>query len=51
MQVDPRLPEDQQQAVRDRMRRMLETRNVDAKRVTRIVAKAYHDVTRKKLLC
>ena len=51
MQVDPRLPEDQQQAARDRMSKMLKTQDVDAQRVTRVVAKAYHDVTRKKLLC
>ena len=51
LQVDPCLPADQQQAAKDRMVKMFHAQTLDAGRVTQAVATAYHDVTRRKILC
>ena len=51
MQVDPRLPRDAQERVKQRMAQMLHRTQVDAQLLSRTLAAAYHDVTRKRNLC
>ena len=51
MQVDPRLPLAQQEAVKARMLAMFEIREVDREAATATLGKMYHDVTRKHILC
>ena len=49
-QVDPRLPEEAQQRVKKRLADLFESREVDGKRSSVVLAKAYHDITRKQIL-
>ncbi|CAL8464515.1 g4050 [Coccomyxa elongata] len=50
-QVDPRLPEADQEKVKARMEAMFHCRKVDSLRASRALAAAYHDVTREHCLC
>ena len=49
-QVDPRLPEKAQERFKRRLADLFKTRNIDADRASSVLAKAYHDVTRRQIL-
>lgn len=49
-QVDPRLSEEGQQRFKKRLADLFKTRSVDGKRSSAVLARAYHDVTRKQIL-
>ena len=49
-QVDPRLPEEAQERFKKRLADLFMTREVDGRRSSAVLAKAYHDVTRKQIL-
>lgn len=49
-QVDPRLPQDAQERFKKRLADLFKTRKVDGERASAVLAKAYHDVTRKQIL-
>lgn len=50
LQVDPRLPQDAQERFKKRLADLFKTRKVDGERASAVLAKAYHDVTRKQIL-
>ena len=50
-QVDPRLPQADQEKVKARMEATFHCRQVDLLRASRALAAAYHDVTRGHCLC
>lgn len=50
-QVDPRLPAGAQERVKARMAALFRCRNVDGRRAASMLASAYHDVTRGRVLC
>ncbi|DBA73502.1 hypothetical protein WJX77_001486 [Trebouxia sp. C0004] len=49
-QVDPRLPEKAQERFKRRLADLFKTRKIDADRASSVLAKAYHDVTRRQIL-
>ncbi|KAL3134655.1 hypothetical protein ABBQ32_007664 [Trebouxia sp. C0010 RCD-2024] len=49
-QVDPRLPEEAKQRVKKWLADLFQSREVDGKRSSVVLAKAYHDITRKQIL-
>ena len=51
MQVDLRLPPQAQDRLRQRMARMSAVRDVDGSAPSAALKAAYHDVTRKLILC
>lgn len=48
--MDPRLSEEGQQRFKKRLADLFKTRSVDGKRSSAVLARAYHDVTRKQIL-
>jgi hypothetical protein len=50
-QVDPRLPTVEQEAVKARMSAMFQTRDIDEEAAASALARMYHDVTRRRILC
>ena len=50
-QVDPRLPAEAQERVKQRMAAMVHRTHFDGPTVSRVLARAYHDVTRRRILC
>lgn len=51
MQVDLRLAQDAQEGLKQRMAQMFNARDVDGGAASTALKAAYHDVTRKKILC
>ena len=51
LQVDPRLPPEAQERVRARMVAMVRRQRFDGAKISGVLARAYHDVTRRRILC
>lgn len=50
MQVDPRVPTEAQDKFKRHLAQLFRTRDIDGKQASEVLARAYHDVTRKQIL-